>query len=282
MLDIVSRARRSAVLALVLSPVGLLIIAAARLLIISDYNTVTASTIVSTSGYVNTFLGTVIPMVPIFMPYVALILLFSRRFLVGALALLVSLLISPAIVGRENAIRFLEREGLAMLHWYTSNFWIIAGVGIVGALAIAFMLWEFVGFGAASFMRSTGVILSIFVLGCTLRVFPFPFTNSYYLDVIRQPWLPAESITFSNQANVVGYTLSTDGDWVEFLRSSDRKIIFIREPSITAQHICQLVPAATGQPLIALAHPDSRVQSCRTVPTGPPLLPSQTRVGGLR
>jgi hypothetical protein len=73
------RLTRSATIALLLSPAGLLIIAAARLLIISDYNTATASAIVSSSGYVNTLLGTIIPLVPIIMPYLALILLFFNR-----------------------------------------------------------------------------------------------------------------------------------------------------------------------------------------------------------
>jgi phosphoglycerol transferase MdoB-like AlkP superfamily enzyme len=70
------RLTRSATIALLLSPAGLLIIAAARLLIISDYNTATASAIVSSSGYVNTLLGTIIPLIPIIMPYLALIALF--------------------------------------------------------------------------------------------------------------------------------------------------------------------------------------------------------------
>ena len=54
--------RRS--IALILSPVGLLLISAGRLIIVSNFNTTTAVTIASSGGFVNTLLGTVIPLVP--------------------------------------------------------------------------------------------------------------------------------------------------------------------------------------------------------------------------
>jgi len=54
--------RRS--IALILSPAGLLLISAGRLLIVANFNTTTAVTIASSGGFVNTLLGTVIPLVP--------------------------------------------------------------------------------------------------------------------------------------------------------------------------------------------------------------------------
>jgi hypothetical protein len=96
---ITDRLSRSATIALLLSPAGLLLISATRLLIISDYNPATASAIVSSSGYVNTLLGTIIPLVPIIMPYLALILLFFNRVIIGILALLATALISPTTQG---------------------------------------------------------------------------------------------------------------------------------------------------------------------------------------
>ena len=76
---VIRRIGRSATLALLLSPVGLLLISATRLLIVSYYNPATALAILSSGGYINTLLGTIMPMVPIFMPYLALVLLFFNR-----------------------------------------------------------------------------------------------------------------------------------------------------------------------------------------------------------
>ena len=58
---VADRLSRSATIALLVSPIGLLFVSAARLLIISDYNPATASAIVSSGGYVDALLGTVPP-----------------------------------------------------------------------------------------------------------------------------------------------------------------------------------------------------------------------------
>lgn len=82
-------------MALLFSPIGILLISATRLLIISDYNTTTAVTIASSGGYINTLLGSIIPLVPIFMPYLALLLLLFRRFILAVIALLFAAVMSP-------------------------------------------------------------------------------------------------------------------------------------------------------------------------------------------
>src|SRR5215469_8005495 len=82
-------------IALLLSPVGLLLISVTRLMIVADYNPTTATTIASSGGYVNTILGTVVPLVPLFLPYLAVVLLLLRRFVLGFLAFGAALLISP-------------------------------------------------------------------------------------------------------------------------------------------------------------------------------------------
>jgi len=79
--DVPGRLSRSTTIALVASPIGLLLIAVIRLLTVADYNPATAAGIVSSGGYVDTLLGTIIPLVPIFTPYLALLLLFSTAWL---------------------------------------------------------------------------------------------------------------------------------------------------------------------------------------------------------
>ena len=70
------RIRSLSTLALILSPVGLILLAATRVLIVSDYNPTTALAVGSSSGYVNTLFGSVLPLVPVLMPYIALVLLY--------------------------------------------------------------------------------------------------------------------------------------------------------------------------------------------------------------
>ena len=94
-------------IALILSPAGVLLIAAGRLIIVANFNTTTAVTIASTGGFVNTLLGTVIPLVPVFMPYLALLLLLFRRFLLSIMTFIFAAFISP------TSITFAEGFGIA-------------------------------------------------------------------------------------------------------------------------------------------------------------------------
>jgi hypothetical protein len=104
-------------LTLLLSPLGLVLISAGRLLIISNYNTTTATTIASTGGYINTLLGSIIPLVPIFIPYVALLLLLFRQFMLSALTFVFAAFIAPTSLtlpisrqlGAEDTYQVLDR-----------------------------------------------------------------------------------------------------------------------------------------------------------------------------
>lgn len=88
--------RRS--IALILSPVGLLLLSAARLIIVANYNSTTAVTIASSGGYINAFLGSVIPLIPVFAPYFALVLLLFRRFLLSLIVFVFAAFITPTPV----------------------------------------------------------------------------------------------------------------------------------------------------------------------------------------
>jgi MFS family permease len=97
-------------LALILSPLGILLISAARLIIVSDYNTTTAVTIASSGGYVNALLGSIIPLVPVFAPYIALLLLLFRRFLLSLIAFIFTAFITPAPVKLSDMLPLASAE----------------------------------------------------------------------------------------------------------------------------------------------------------------------------
>jgi hypothetical protein len=280
MFDVIRSIRSSTTIALVLSPVGVLIIAVTRLLIVSDYNPATASAIVTSTGYVNALLGTVIPLVPIFLPYVGLTLLFSRRFTLGVLALLVAALISPAIVGKAGGLGLAERDWDQIWSWVHSSVGISVGLGVLAVLTLVSLI-ALTGFGMGAVARSAGVILSLPVAVYVLRIFPFPFTDTYYTELIRQPWLPAQSVSYPGHGTVVGYSLSGDGESMEFLQDDDRRIIFIPETAITSEQICQITRVAAVRPLITLAPSITQIPLCRPArpqsPGAPPVIPVDGR-----
>lgn len=83
--DVTHFLSRSTTIALLLSPVGLILIAVMRLSVICNYNIATALAVASSGGYVSTLLGTVLPIVPVLLPYLALALLFFNRALLGVI-----------------------------------------------------------------------------------------------------------------------------------------------------------------------------------------------------
>jgi hypothetical protein len=88
---------------LVASPIIVLIATGVRLLVISDYNTTTASTIVAEKGAAGTLLGTVIPLIPTTLPFITLLLLAFRRWLGFGLAIAATAFVSPAYATIEEA-----------------------------------------------------------------------------------------------------------------------------------------------------------------------------------
>src|ERR1700745_2832657 len=101
--------RRS--IAWILSPVGLLLISAGRLIIVANFNTTTAVTIASSGGFINTLLGSIIPLVPVFMPYIAVLLLLFRRFLLSIMAFVFAAFLTPTSILLNQAF------GLARADW---------------------------------------------------------------------------------------------------------------------------------------------------------------------
>lgn len=89
---------RLGTIALLLSPLGIVVVSATRLLLIANYNPTTATAIASSGGYVNTLLGSVIPLVPVALPYLALVLVGFKRYFLAGLTAAAALIVSPARV----------------------------------------------------------------------------------------------------------------------------------------------------------------------------------------
>jgi uncharacterized membrane protein YkgB len=158
--------RRS--IALILSPVGLLLISAGRLLIVANFNTTTAATIASSGGFVNTLLGTVIPLVPAFMPYLALLLLLFRRFLLSIMTFIFAAFISPTSLTLAQGLG-LAREDWARTVGVAANHRVIV---LVILLAIFAAVWIY----NRSLLEGLSIIAVMVVTLTLLIAIPNPYS----------------------------------------------------------------------------------------------------------
>jgi len=245
--DVPGRLGRSVIMTVLLSPIGLLMISVARLLVVSDYNPVIASAIVSSVGSVDTFLGSIIPLVPIFAPYLALVLLFFNRVIPALLTFLAVVFISPVAESRASVITLAETEGNLILHHGTIGYLMIL-FGVIFAF-----LWfgVLVGQNADAAVRTLGTVACLALIPFVLQVYPFPLSNEFYTQLIKQPWLPPEMITLSSGQVFVGYILSS-GTWVEILSEDTRRVHYVRADYVTHLHICRIQTTPLKPPLIAL------------------------------
>lgn len=248
MLEVTRRLSRSATIALLLSPAGLLLIAVGRLLIISNYNTATATAIVSSGGYIDTVLGTVIPLIPLVLPYVALILLFLNRVILGILCLLATAFVSPMAVTRPGARRLVTDDWQRLVH----NVPVDVVMAVVAVPFTVLLVGELFGLGFSVFIKTVATVMSILLIPVVIRLYPFPVSRSYYTELVRQPWLGAQTITLSSGQSFTGYTLSADGNWIVILKDDNRMIYYYRPSDVAALTVCQLGQNTLMQPLITL------------------------------
>lgn len=249
----------SSTMALLLSPLGVLIIAATRLLIVSDYNMSTALAILSSDGYVNTLLGTVFPLIPVLLPYLALVLLYLNRVIASCLAFIATLLVSPATMTRAGVRSTVLREWHMIVGGGSGRHALLLLLAIpAGALLLATLA----GFGPAVVVRTIGTIAIIMVLPLMVQLYHVPLNEGFYADLLRQPWLPAESITLTTHETVVAYQLESDGYWLEVLMDQSRSVEHYRMSQISARDICQIASISTGRPLLPLVSASAPPEPC--------------------
>jgi len=259
------RLSRSATIALILSPIGLLIISATRLLIVANYSPATAATIASSGGYVDVLLGTVIPLVPIFAPYLALVLLFANRVIPSILTFLVAALVSPTAVSQSGALILVRRDWDLIGAWVGSHLYIL-----ILAVPAGFLLFAaFLSFRFSVFLRTAAApVASILLFPYVFQIYPLPFNGSFYAQLLRQPWVPAERITLTTHQNVIGYTLSSGSDWFIVLMDNSRTIFYYHAKEVTSQQVCRIGRVPRTRPLIALVPAAAQIPPC--APPGSP------------
>lgn len=245
-------------IAFLLSPVGLLLISVTRLMVVADYNTTTAVAIASSGGYVNTLLGTVIPLVPIFLPYLAIAFLLFRRFILSALTAGAALLISPTRLQPVTALApFLEDWHRSVL--LISQNWVLTILLLMVLIAIDISLIAFWGTERSLTILAVSLLAAFFLIPYVLYAYPIPKTSGYYEDFMRQPWLSAEQITVKSGDSIVGYTLTEDDTWMVVLKDNPRTIQYLHVDDVASRTVCNVVPQEKTpvSPLFPLLNPKS-------------------------
>jgi hypothetical protein len=255
-----------------------LIISATRLLVVSDYNTTTATAIASSGGYVNTLLGTIMPLVPIVLPYLGVLFLLYRRLLLSLLTFGAAILVSPTTLAPVISLAALKGARHGYFVWSKAHWPLIPATFIVLLVFALFatkeLRWTFRSDIVENLKQSgktfeqaaedhgikertlrkwargeegwIGLAMLLAVLSCSFvlpylwNVYPIPRTMNYYKALISQPWLPAERITVRSGSPIVGYTLSASDTWVIILDAYTRTIQYVPAPDVTARLVCQL------------------------------------------
>jgi hypothetical protein len=256
--DVTGRLSRSATIALIASPVGLLLISVARVLIISNYDTTTASAIVSSGGYVDTLLGTTIPLIPIFLPYVALALLYFNRAILGVLSLGTALIISPTALTRVSIVHLLQRDWNRIQH---ASGGMQALIAAMAAVLLCLLIFELLRLN--DFFKSLAVVISIVAIPIFVTIYPFPIGSQFYSELIRQPWLPANTITLRSGQEFTGYILSDEPSSVAVLSEATRTVTYYSPGEIVKMHLCHMGQASSARPLFTVAP----AATTRLVPT---------------
>jgi hypothetical protein len=245
---------RSTTIALLLSPVGILLISITRLLIVSNYNVETALTVASSAGYVNTLVGSLIPVVPVFMPFLGLALLFLNRFILGMLAFFAVVFSSPTAITRSQAVRIVEHDGRLLAH---SSAILALGVAVLVVVSFGVM------FTRTEDIRITlSTILGIALVPFVLLLYPLPTQGTFYAQQLQEPWLPAEDFTLTSHTEIVGYLLSRSDGWFVILSAPDRSIAYVHADDVASQQVCQIGAASRGRPLVAVIKSPAVVPYC--------------------
>jgi hypothetical protein len=234
-----------------------ILLAATRLMIVSDYNSNTALAILRSAGYVNTLLGSVIPLVPILMPWIALLLLWLNQMIASLLAFAAALLISPAALTWNDFLSTAQHDLQAAQGggWEWLSFFL-------AALAAILFLFELGGFGIRATARSLGLAASVAIVPIMFRLYPLPASDVFYTNLLTQPWLPAETITLTTNQSMTGYILETDQDWTEVLLAEDRTVVQYHTSQVSSRAMCQITVVASERPLFPLLNAQSELPEC--------------------
>jgi hypothetical protein len=185
------------------------------------------------------------------MPYLALLLLAFRRFILSALALMAAALISPTPRPPNGFLQVILNHWGLTLEWIGKHLFPSYLIVIVAVLALGRIRGLRPG-SVLTVFHWTWALVAVFILVPHLAsIYPAPRTGVYYESFLRQPWLPAEVITATPDQVYSGYVISNSNGWFTVLLLKRRSISYIKASNVTSRTACQ-TQQTPSPPLIPL------------------------------
>jgi hypothetical protein len=254
---------------LALSPFIILLASGTRLILISNYDTTTATTMAASGGLGETLLGTVIPLLPPFLPALLVIFAIFRQWWCLAFAAVATALVSPAYIGVHEGLRAAYSQFQDAIshawHWQWHHLWQDSRLLIwCAALGAVFALWDNVLCGKAKTAPISAIWVAVICALALLfiqQIYHVKTDPGTISETLRRPWLPMEKIDLKSGESHTGYVLSTDKEWFTVLDDNKRTIDYIRSSDILNRTV--------GPPPCNSLHPLIPLKSGSTTPVKP-------------
>jgi hypothetical protein len=193
------------------------------------------------------------------------------------LTFLAAAFMSPVVLSRPSALRLIDKDWYLVFH---HNLLVIIVMVLLALIFMLLLFAEIAGIGFDVGVKTVAVVACLLLIPFVVSLYPLPLNNRFYSELIRQPWMPPETIVLTSGQKTVGYVLSDNGTWVEVLMDDTRTVNYYRSAEVASRKICQIGPTPPGQPFIALfpagLHAPTRTPLCGVSPTGrlPSSMPS--------
>jgi hypothetical protein len=260
--------------ALVASPIVILIFMGTRLLIVSNYDTNTAVTILNQGGIWATFAGSALPMLPLLLPTIAVSLLIVRAYYASTIAFISSLLVAHTnkVTSGEQLVDDIEARlhliedsvihiyRLDLLDTITQHKMLTLAVGIAAIFAflgyeiniVSGTLSQETGARPVDRLMKAGFVGTTVALGWAIAsvIVPVPPNdNGIWLRALHQMWYAPEKITFTNGSAITAYHIGLKNEWTILLTEHDRSIIFTKAEEIQQRQVCSMNEDTSGNPV---------------------------------
>jgi hypothetical protein len=247
--------------ALIVSPIAILLISGARLLIVCNYDTNSALALAAAGGVVGTLVGTLLPLLPPYLPVVAILFALFRKVGLTLVAVGTTVLISPAFATARGAFVQTEEQVKGLIVIARDFHFALADISktadelykaapyVVGAVVLG-MLLSFTGRAAAEgcFGLAVRLVSGIVFAGIAGLMVLFvqdaykvPLPDFTYISqILRRPWVPSEVLTFKTTTPRVGYVISMKDYWFVVMNERDRSIEYFHDDDVIDQKNCEL------------------------------------------
>jgi hypothetical protein len=253
--------------------------AAAHLLIISDYQIPTALGIASSSDVVSTLIGTIMPLVGVFLPIVLQILAGAtvlavllarfdfgfRIFVATALSFFATLFVSPAMVSLEAAERKISKttQHIIAAGDYTPAYLLFLLIVHLAYLRARYGRFDArYAFERAFIVLAVGSVLIYILFTVAVVSYPLPKEIKNVPGALQRVWLPAEVILTRDGSRHVGYVLSADQEWTIILEDHPRTVLRVHSNEVESRRICRTDRGPDKLPLIPNIKKPTDIELC--------------------